>query len=65
MSTLDLPGLQERIWCGSSGGGTSTTKARPVADESDFCFNANECEEMASELDFTRFQVGDYPTKVV
>ncbi|EJK48083.1 hypothetical protein THAOC_33149 [Thalassiosira oceanica] len=64
MSTPDLPGIQERIWCGSSGGETSTTATtRPVADVSNFCFNAIECEETASELGFNRFQVGDFPTK--
>ena len=68
MSTPDLPGLQERVWCGSSGGGTSTTATtRPVADESesDICFNANECKQKASELGFNQFQKGVYPTKVM
>ena len=67
MSTPDLPGLQERVWCGSSGGGASTTATtRPVADESesDICINANECEQKASELGFNQFQKGVYPTKV-
>lgn len=55
MSTPDLPGVQERIWCG-----------RQTGEEEDIdvaCLTVEACDELRQEKDISSFKSGDFPTK--
>ena len=70
MSTTELPGLQERVYCGSDDGeegtgdetDTSPTDTFPSVDAT-VCLTKDECTAAANALGVGTVQEGDYPSK--
>ena len=70
MSTTELPGMQERVYCGSNDGKEGTGDETDTSPTDTFpsvaarvCLTKGECTAAANALGVEKVEEGDYPSK--